>query len=67
VKFTKDLSPRKMRWTRGSETERFGSIGAAVFGKSIWILRKNGGVLMFSFHLVLLIITEEHNPLLLTE
>src|SRR3989442_15661832 len=51
VKFTSDLSPRKMRWARGSERERFGSTGTGALGKSIWMFRKNGGGVVFLFHL----------------
>ncbi len=50
VKFTSDLSPRNIRCARGSDSERLGSANAAVFGKSICTLRRNGGLSTFSVH-----------------
>jgi hypothetical protein len=50
VKFTSDLSPRNIRCTRGSDSERLGNIGIAAFGKSTCTPLKNGGVLAFSLH-----------------
>ena len=50
VRFTSDLSPRKIRCIRGSESDRFGALSATVFGSSTSTFCKNGGELGFSPH-----------------
>src|SRR5262249_22296282 len=50
VKYTSDLSPKKIRCARDSQSHRLGKVCFSVLGESTSTSRRNGGALGLSNH-----------------